>query len=65
MSSPQEIAARLGRLAEEMAALGSEIEYYAGFDRAWQEKGEALLRSADVCRDWAEQIENRQGRIEK
>ncbi|MEI6207278.1 MAG: hypothetical protein WCP20_10880 [Desulfuromonadales bacterium] len=52
----QDIADRLKILAGEMEAIGLAMDYYGGFS-CWAKHAKEMLGSADMCRDWAFEIE--------
>jgi len=52
-----EIAERLRALAEEMADLGTAMDYFGGFNGRMSQHGMELCGAASIVREWVGEIE--------
>lgn len=58
--TPAEIAERLRRLADDMHAVGVDMEYFGGFGKAGA-RGVNMQDVSHIVRAWAHEIEGAQG----
>ena len=52
----RQIARRLRTLANRMADVAADMDYYGGFAE-WSQHGKELLGAARIARQWADEIE--------
>jgi hypothetical protein len=52
-----EIANRLRALSAEMITLGTEMDYYGGFDDSMGDHGREMVCAGVITHEWAEEID--------
>ncbi len=56
MTKP-ELAAEICRVAQEMINLGSQMDYFGGFDAEIATHGREMVGAGMIAQQWAEEIE--------